>query len=365
MAAPPPQGRRGRSPATPPAPASASPASSPTAASPTRARSPRRRDLRGDNGLGLAVWPLEHGFEAPGLTVISEQDVLGDRLIRAPRRRKRAENFLTEAAGLTPGDLVVHVDHGIGRYQGLETITAMGAPHECLRARIRRRRQALPAGREHRAPLPLRPRGGPARPARRRRLAGEEGAAEEPHPRHGRAADPHRRRTRAAQGRRSSTPPDHHAWEEFCARFPYAETDDQLAAIDDVLERPGVRQARWTASSAATSASARPRWRCAPPSSPPCRACRSRSIAPTTLLARQHFKSFSERFRGLPLRVRQLSRFVSAKDAAETRAGLADGTHRDRHRHPRAPRQGRDVHATSASSSSTRSSTSASPTRSG
>ena len=49
-------------------------------------------------------------------------------------------------------------------------------------------------------------------------------------------------------------------------------------------------------------------------------------IAPTTLLARQHFKNFAERFRGFPLRVRQLSRFVGAKDAAETRAGLADGT---------------------------------------
>ena len=50
--------------------------------------------------------------------MIAEQDVLGDRLIRPARRRKRAENFLTEAAGLTPGDLVVHVDHGIGRYSG-------------------------------------------------------------------------------------------------------------------------------------------------------------------------------------------------------------------------------------------------------
>jgi transcription-repair coupling factor (superfamily II helicase) len=89
-------------------------------------------DLKGTGGLHLAVWPLEHGFEAPGLTVISEQDVLGDRLIRPVRRRKRAENFLTEAAGLTPGDLVVHVDHGVGRYTGLETITALGAPHECL-----------------------------------------------------------------------------------------------------------------------------------------------------------------------------------------------------------------------------------------
>ena len=52
------------------------------------------------------------------LTVISEQDVLGDRLIRAPRKKRRAENFLTETQSLTPGDLVVHVDHGIGRYHG-------------------------------------------------------------------------------------------------------------------------------------------------------------------------------------------------------------------------------------------------------
>ena len=67
----------------------------------------------GKAGLHLAVWALEHGFEAPDMTVISEQDVLGDRLIRKPKRRRKAENFLTEAQSLSPGDLVVHVDHGI------------------------------------------------------------------------------------------------------------------------------------------------------------------------------------------------------------------------------------------------------------
>ncbi|MEO0999375.1 MAG: CarD family transcriptional regulator, partial [Pseudomonadota bacterium] len=82
--------------------------------------------------LGLAVWPLEAGFEARGTTVIAEQDILGERLIRAPKKRKRAEDVLTEAAALTTGDLVVHVAHGIGRFQGLETVEAMGAPHECL-----------------------------------------------------------------------------------------------------------------------------------------------------------------------------------------------------------------------------------------
>ena len=90
----------------------------------------------GKRGLHLVVWALEHGFEGPvdgkHLTVISEQDVLGDRLIRQPKRKRRADNFLTEATSLTPGDLIVHVDHGIGRYHGMEVITAAGAAHECL-----------------------------------------------------------------------------------------------------------------------------------------------------------------------------------------------------------------------------------------
>ncbi|HBM39942.1 MAG TPA: transcription-repair coupling factor, partial [Sulfitobacter sp.] len=94
----------------------------------------------GKRGLHLAVWALEHGFEAPWeggssaskLTVISEQDILGDRLIRAPKRKRRAENFLTETQSLSPGDLVVHVDHGVGRYLGMEVVTAAGAAHECL-----------------------------------------------------------------------------------------------------------------------------------------------------------------------------------------------------------------------------------------
>ena len=92
------------------------------------------RDAKGvgKHGLHLAVWALEHGFETPDLTVIAEQDVLGDRLIRTAKKRRKAENFLTETQSLNPGDLVVHVDHGIGRYQGLEVITAAGAAHECI-----------------------------------------------------------------------------------------------------------------------------------------------------------------------------------------------------------------------------------------
>ena len=75
---------------------------------------------------------LEHGFESDDLAVVGEQDILGDRLVRQHKRKRRAQDVLAEAAALTAGDLVVHIDHGIGRFVGLATIEAAGAPHDCL-----------------------------------------------------------------------------------------------------------------------------------------------------------------------------------------------------------------------------------------
>ncbi len=280
-------------------------------------------DIDGD-GLYLAVWALEHGFEAEGLTVIAEQDVLGDRLIRAPRRRKRTENFLAEAAGLMAGDLVVHVDHGIGRYTGLETITALGAPHECL---------ALEYAGGDKLYLPvenvellsryghdeglLDRLGGGAWQAKKARLKA-------------RIRDMAERLIRIAAERtlRSGailTPPEHHLWEEFCARFPYAETDDQLNAISDVLGdmasgAPMDRLVCGDVGFGKTEVALRAAFVAA------MSGVQVAVIAPTTLLSRQHYKNFAERFRGLPVQVRQLSRFVPAREAAETRDGLARGT---------------------------------------
>ncbi|RUW04682.1 transcription-repair coupling factor, partial [Mesorhizobium sp. M1A.F.Ca.IN.020.06.1.1] len=64
--------------------------------------------------------------------VVAEQDILGDRLIRRSKRKKRASDFIAEASSLSSGDIVVHADHGIGRFIGLRTIEAVGAPHDCL-----------------------------------------------------------------------------------------------------------------------------------------------------------------------------------------------------------------------------------------
>jgi len=276
----------------------------------------------GKRGLHLAVWGLEHGFEAPGLTVIAEQDILGDRLIRAPKRRRRAENFLTEAQALSPGDLVVHVDHGIGRYHGLEVITAAGAAHECLNLEYAEgSRLYLPVeniellsryGHEEGLLDRL---GGGAWQAKKARL--KERIRE--------MADRLIRIAAERELRRAPVlEPEHHAWEEFAARFPYQETDDQLRAIEDVLAdlqagRPMDRLICGDVGFGKTEVAMRAAFVAA------MQGYQVAVIAPTTLLARQHHQSFAERFRGFPVTVRPLSRFVSQADAARTRKGLANG----------------------------------------
>ncbi|QEW20566.1 Transcription-repair-coupling factor [Marinibacterium anthonyi] len=277
----------------------------------------------GKRGLHLAVWALEHGYETPGMTVISEQDVLGDRLIRAPKKRRRAENFLTEAQSLSPGDLVVHVDHGIGRYQGLEVIEALGAQHECLLLEYAEdARLYLPVeniellsryGHEEGLLDKL---GGGAWQAKKAKL--KERIRE--------MAD--RLIRVAAERALRKAPilePVPHAWEEFCARFPYQETDDQLRAIADVMDdmtsgQPMDRLICGDVGFGKTEVAMRAAFVAA------MTGVQVAVVAPTTLLARQHAAGFKERFRGFPLQVRQLSRFVSAKEAAETRKGMADGT---------------------------------------
>ena len=280
----------------------------------------------GKRGLHLAVWALEHGFEGPvdagHLTVISEQDVLGDRLIRPVRRKKRAENFLTEHQSLTPGDLVVHVDHGVGRYLGLEVIQAAGAAHECLKIEYAEGALLyLPVtniellskfGHEEGLLDKL---GGGAWQAKKARLK----------ERIRQIADKLIRI--AAERALRSAPilePPADMWDAFCARFPYQETDDQLAAIADTMEdlargTPMDRLICGDVGFGKTEVAMRAAFAAATSG------VQVAVIAPTTLLARQHAASFRERFKGFPVNVRALSRFVSAKEAAATRDGLARG----------------------------------------
>jgi transcription-repair coupling factor (superfamily II helicase) len=281
------------------------------------------RNLSGQGGLYQTIWPLNEGFTAPGLAVISEQDVLGDRLVRGARKPRRAENFLTEAQGLSQGDLIVHVDHGIGRYIGLETVTAAGAPHECIlleyaggdRLYLPVENIELLSRYGHEEGM-LDKLGGGAWQAKKARLKQ-------------RIRDMAERLIRVAAERELRKAPILAApddmWEAFCARFPYDETDDQLTTIDAVLEdlekgRPMDRLVCGDVGFGKTEVAMRAAFVAA------ATGMQVAIVAPTTLLSRQHTNSFKERFRGFPMKVRQLSRFVSTKDANATREGIADGT---------------------------------------
>ena len=80
----------------------------------------------------LLVLPLDHGFTAPDVAVLTEQDMLGDRLVRRRKKRKARRRFPRRACHALPGDLVVHADHGIGRYEGLTQIPVSKVPHDCV-----------------------------------------------------------------------------------------------------------------------------------------------------------------------------------------------------------------------------------------
>ncbi|HEY0052367.1 MAG TPA: CarD family transcriptional regulator, partial [Caulobacteraceae bacterium] len=270
-----------------------------------------------------AVLPVDSGFVTDNLAVISETDILGDRLAR-PRRKRRASNFLAEASALTPGDLVVHIDHGIGRYDGLKTLEVQEAPHDCLEIVYHGDSKLyLPVenidlltryGAESEG-VALDRLGGAAWQGRKARAKERLREMAE-----GLIAIAAKRALRTTE----ATDPPPGLFDEFCARFPYEETDDQLNAIGDVLEdlargQPMDRLICGDVGFGKTEVALRAAFVVAMTGQQVAVVC------PTTLLARQHFKTFTDRFQGWPVKVRRLSRLVPAKEAAETRAALAAG----------------------------------------
>jgi transcription-repair coupling factor (superfamily II helicase) len=275
--------------------------------------------------VGMAVLGLDHGFVTPDLAVITEQDVLGDRLARPARKKRKGSQFLAEASALAEGDLVVHVEHGIGRYDGLETLQVGGAPHDCLRVVYDggdklfvpvENIEVLTRYGSEQSGVQLDKLGGVAWQQRKAKLkkrirdmADQLIAV---------AAERQLRRADAL------APPEG-LWDEFCARFPYAETEDQSRAIEDSVAdlasgRPMDRLVCGDVGFGKTEVALRAAFVAA------MSGMQVAVVVPTTLLARQHYRSFAARFSGLPVQVEQLSRMVTAKQATAVKAGLADGS---------------------------------------
>jgi transcription-repair coupling factor (superfamily II helicase) len=274
--------------------------------------------------IALAVLGIDSGFETADTAIITEEDILGERLVRPRRQSKRAENFIAEATSLAAGDVVVHVDHGIGRFVGLRAIEAAGAPHDCLEIHYAggdklflpvENIELLSRYGSEDAGVELDRLGSSAWQARRsrmknriREIAGEliKVAAE--------------RQLREAPVLAVETG----LYDEFCASFPYDETDDQQAAIAAVLAdlgsgRPMDRLICGDVGFGKTEVALRAAF---------VAAMNGKQVAvvvPTTLLARQHMKTFSDRLRGYPVNIAQASRLVSAAELARVKKGLAEG----------------------------------------
>ena len=272
----------------------------------------------------IADFQMDHGFETDDIYLLTEQDILGDRMVR-PARRKRAENFLTETNSLSPGDHVVHVEHGIGRFEGLQTIDAGGAPHDCLKLIYHGdARLFLPVenidllsrfGGDDMT-VSLDKIGGGAWQMRKTRLKEKLKIT---------AAELIKTAAMRAMREGEKLLADHTIYDEFAARFPFNETDDQHDAIDAVLEdlasgHPMDRLICGDVGFGKTEVALRAAFVAA-------MAGRQVAIiAPTTLLARQHGKTFRQRFAGLPVVVGELSRLVATAEANDVRAGLSDGS---------------------------------------
>jgi transcription-repair coupling factor (superfamily II helicase) len=277
------------------------------------------------NEAMLAVLGMESGFETDDVAVISEQDILGDRLVRPRKASRKLDNFISEITSLATGDIVVHVEHGIGRFVGLQTLEVSGAPHDCLELHYAgdtklflpvENIELLSRYGSDQTNVELDRLGGTGWQTRKARL---------------------KKRIREIAGEliriaaermlheAPKLPVQAGLYDEFCARFPYDETDDQLGAIQSTLKdleigRPMDRLICGDVGFGKTEVALRAAFAVA------LEGKQVAVVVPTTLLARQHTKTFTDRFKGFPVRVAQASRLVPTKELTQVKKGLTDGS---------------------------------------
>lgn len=280
---------------------------------------------KAENNVALTIMPLAHGFKSDDLLLISEQDILGERQNRRHAKKVTAKDFIADVSALSIGDLVVHIEHGIGRFMGLENIMAGGAPHDCLKiiyandAKLFVPVENIDVLSRYGAEdenIQLDTLGGSAWQAKKTKVKQK-------------IRDIAEKLIKIAAERQLKKAdcfiPSQGMFDDFCSRFPYNETDDQLNAIHDVLADlntsvPMDRLVCGDVGFGKTEVALRAAFAVASSGA------QVALIVPTTLLARQHYQNFKARMEGFPVRVKMLSRLVSPKEAAETKKGLEEGS---------------------------------------
>jgi len=276
----------------------------------------------------LVLGDLAAGFRLldEKVAVVAEEEIFGQRVRRRGLSAARTKALLSTLAELKEGDFVVHADHGIGRYRGLQHLQMGRVEGDFLHLeysgddrlyvpvdRIEKVQKYV--GSEGHVPRLDKMGGGAWEKAKIKARAAVEELARD-------LLKIYARRE-MAEGFRYS-PPDR-LFREFEAAFPYEETPDQLAAIGDALDRLICGDVGYGKTEVAIRAAFKS-------------ALDGRQVAvlvPTTVLARQHGETFTERFKGTPVEVEIVSRFRSAAEQKRildlTAAGKIDvliGTHR-------------------------------------
>ncbi|QSA98228.1 transcription-repair coupling factor [Methylococcus sp. EFPC2] len=297
--------------------------------------------LATDNKLSLLVAPLDHGLwlTDPPLAIVTETQLSGDKVQQRRRRRKTMERDLSalmrNLEELEIGSPVVHQDHGVGRYLGLQRLNVGGMDAEFLALEYANNDKLyVPVSSLHlisrysgssEETAPLHKLGGEAwQKAKRRAMEKARDVAAE-------LLDIYARRE-AKQGHAFQALTDDYA--AFAAGFPFEETPDQENAILDVIKdmsspRPMDRVVCGDVGFGKTEVAMRAAF---------IAAHNGRQVAvlvPTTLLAQQHYQNFRDRFADWPIRIEVMSRFVGKKQqdefaraAAEGKVDILIGTHK-------------------------------------
>lgn len=281
-------------------------------------------DLIDKKKIALLVLDLDHGFKTKSMCVVAEADIFGARQNRRTRKVK-AEDLIEDVSSLETGELVVHVEHGLGRFDGLATLNALGAPHDCLKI-------LYAGGDKLFVPVEnidlisrygadddnvmLDTLGGAAWQAKKEKVKEK-------------IKDIAASLLKVAAERELKTAdsfiPPQGLYDDFCARFEYHETEDQYKAISDVLRdlNAGVPMDRLICGDVGfgkTEVAMRAAFVVAS------MGAQVALIVPTTLLARQHYLNFKSRFDGFGIKVKMLSRLTTPKEAKETIEGLKNGS---------------------------------------
>ena len=287
--------------------------------------------LRQEVVIAITIGPLEEGLllQQDKIAIITESNLFGIRAKQKRRRRRQirdAEALIKNLSDLSDGSPVVHEDHGVGRYKGLKTLTLSGTETEFLTleyadgdilyvpvSSLHLISRYTGASEEN---APLHRLGGDVWKNIKRRAAkrARDVAAE--------LLDIYSLRE-AKQGYQYTV--DHQELNSFCTTFAYEETPDQQKAIDDVVTdmespRPMDRVVCGDVGFGKTEVAMRSAF---------VAALAGKQVAvlvPTTLLASQHFQSFSDRFADWPLRIEYISRFLSTKNQKLVMTGLEEGT---------------------------------------